>query len=113
MIAYPVNEVVAKLTIGEKEYYLFPRYFGGTVVSAETIANGAVRGKEVTFQEVHAGTDRTSAVRKLNIRRVDFLDKVVAPVPESIVALYKAPDGETEEQELVRLQKIKDYFETR
>ena len=110
---YPLNELVAKATVGGSEVYLYPRYFGGTVVSAESIANGAVRGKEVTFQAVHAETDRRTATRKLNIRRVDFLDMVVVPVPADIVAKYKEVEGESEEERKVRLQAIKQYFETR
>lgn len=110
---YPLQETVAKITVADVDYYLFPRYFGDSVVSAETIANGAVRGKEVTFQAVHNGADRRVTMRKLNIRRVDFIDSEIVAVPADIVALYKAPDNETPEQEKIRLTAIKNYFETK
>lgn len=110
---YPVKEVLAKVTIGTEEVYVFPSYTGGTILSAESVCQGAIRGRNAPFIIVHMDkADRRKTARKLNARQITFMDKEVVDVPADIVALYQPVVDETEEDAKKRYHQIKAYFET-
>nr|DAI05671.1 MAG TPA: hypothetical protein [Herelleviridae sp.] len=108
---YPEFEKVVEVKIADVSYLVFPRRFGGTIVDAMSIVNGALKGKELPMLPAHKVADRSTDVEFINAYHVPIAKTVMKKVPEAITKLYTAPEDETEEDKEIRIRNINSYFE--
>lgn len=104
------HEVIVKID-GDEELYLFPSIVAGTVLSAQSVLNGSMRGKNLPFIKLHTGTDRFSPVVYRNVYHLKGYTTITVNVPKSILDL-EPKEEDTEEEVAEKLAEIKAYFET-